>query len=466
MPEEGAYNRRVRAVRRATLCGIAAAGVALGCTHSTLDLTTGGGGPGAFGDAHDGTLSLAAGETRTINDCFPLTGATSTSVTLETGGATLAPGTRLLLMQVQDGVATSGDQTPLTQASQLGDAGRWQLADVTAAATSAGALVVELAPPPAFSFSFGDGRRAQACTVPEYDTVVVPSSAAIRAPPWDGGAGGVLAFFASSGAQIAGRLEASGLGFRGGELRANSGNHTVPDLDTTGGDGGGKGEGIDGRSWSRSGRGNYANGGGGGNAHNAGGGGGGLGGAGGRGGNQIEGSPTTPPTFGMSGVAISVVPGERIVFGGGGGAGEQNDGVGGVGGAGGGAIVVFTAALTGDGTIAADGAPGSDCGAAPTTDYPDGAGGGGAGGLVWITAGASTFGGVLSAKGGPGGSTLYLGNDLAVGPGGGGGGGIVETDGFTVSAPILTAGTAGVYTGMTITTANGAAPGSPGLLLP
>ena len=288
--------------------------------------------------------------------------------------------------------------------------------------------------------------------VPQYSNLVLSSD--ISTPPFNGSAGGIIAFDVAGSMDFNGyTINASSKGFRGGygKIGASSNNinsvYVIPSTDTRSV---GKGEGVagtprfmwdgynqvdntdEGLPGGSYGKGAPANAGGGGNDHNAGGGGGGNGGAGGVGGDGTS-SVSSPfgsfPNGGRPGSAtwIGSTPDiSRIIMGGGGGGGDANDALSGVkGGVGGGIILVNAGTITGKGTILAnggDGAPGV------SGINPDGAGGGGAGGTVFIkvTNPDPLTELNIEAAGGKGGNTV---NDFSVnsqhGPGGGGGGGQV-----------------------------------------
>ncbi len=136
------------------------------------------------------------------------------------------------------------------------------------------------------------------------------------------------------------------------------------------------------------------------------------------------------PVGGLGGRPMTVESATRIFFGGGGGAGDANNVAGGNGGNGGGIVVLNTTALSGSGSILANGAAGG------TAPYQDAGGGGGGGGSVVVLAssGAGSLGAIV-ANGGAGGS-----NDEtatypyeAEGTGGGGGGGFVAASGYATS---------------------------------
>ncbi|MCU1347263.1 MAG: hypothetical protein JWO56_293, partial [Acidobacteria bacterium] len=208
-----------------------------------------------------------------------------------------------------------------------------------------------------------------------------------------------------------------------------------------------------------------------GNDQNTGGGGGGNGGIGGIGGNAWS---TANPSGGFGG-QFEAPSSTRVILGGGGGAGTTNNataagaislaanGINSSGAPGGGIVIIRANAITGAGTISANGANALDI-------LNDAGGGGGAGGsiVVQIQSGNLTTL-TVTAKGGNGGNAwLVQGNPAAPndypgerhGPGGGGGGGAV----YLTSAALamdLTGGTNGLTT-----TANanfGASPGLPGV---
>ena len=170
----------------------------------------------------------------------------------------------------------------------------------------------------------------------------------------------------------------------------------------------------------------------------------------------------------------------RLFMGGGGGAGDRNNNQGGSGGNGGG-IVFLTCygAISGSGSLEADGAVGQNTNplnesvsALPSTNNKkgnDGAGGAGGGGSIVVKNGTAIGGTVaLYARGGVGGNqVLTIGTGAgweASGPGGGGGGGFTA-----VATGVPTQSVAGGASGTTNSTqvanfnVNGATAGSSGL---
>lgn len=153
----------------------------------------------------------------------------------------------------------------------------------------------------------------------------------------------------------------------------------------------------------------------------------------------------------------------RLFLGGGGGAGDGNNNAAGRGGRGGGLVFVIARAVTGSGTISANGEAGGN--ASFTALGGDGPGGGGGGGTVVVHAAsiASTVG--VVANGGHGGNQVGSSNDNEVeGPGGGGGGGYVAVLGGT-PAMTATGGPAGTTDRTTMASfpVDGATAGGPGI---
>lgn len=301
-------------------------------------------------------------------------------------------------------------------------------------------------------------RRFQIVRVPQYSNLTL--TADITTVPYNGKAGGVIAFDVAGNMNFGGfKIDASEKGFRGGfGPVAGSANNTnsvyvTPSTSTTSV---GKGEGIagtprymfdgykdfdnidEGLPGGSYGKGAPANGGGGGNDHNSGGGGGGNGGYGGVGGKGWEGH-ANPNTFPSGGRPGSLIPVDitRLIMGGGGGGGDANNATTGVkGGVGGGIILVNVEKITGAGLIMSNGGNGQP---GVYGSAPDGAGGGGAGGTIFVRSLTNSAGANLTiqANGGRGGNTLNdAGNEH--GPGGGGGGGVIyhNVPGATVATSV------------------------------
>ena len=457
----------------------------------------------------DGPGGTLAG---TVNTYYPgaataAAGSTSITVGVPSGAATaIATGDLLLVIQMQDAVirTTNDNNYGANNASGAGstnvnNAGKYEYVVATSAVvagvvtisgTNAGGLINTYT---STAFTALQGQRTfQVVRVPQYYTATLGS--ALTALPWNGSVGGILAIDVESTLTLGGTVNLDGTGFRGGggrKLTGDAGANTDFLAAVTLNTGGSKGEGIAGTprftfiqasgTLSNSGiegypsgsadRGAPANGGGGGtdghpvgNDENSGGGGGGNSGAGGGGGNSWN---SNLAVGGVGGVS-SLIPGvAKVILGGGGGAGTSNNGssvpntnttgINSSGAAGGGIVLIRTNAVTGAGTITANGA------AALNVDN-DGAGGGGAGGsIVVITVNGTLAGLTASAKGGRGGdaNTGAAGAANRHGPGGGGGGGLI----VLTRAPAASNITAGVH-GVTITTseAYGSTTGSAGSL--
>lgn len=337
----------------------------------------------------------------------------------------------------------------------------------------------------------------QVIVVPRYTTIAINGAGnSITAPTWNGASGGVVILEASGVATIgvAGAIDVSGKGFRGGggktftgastgvavgDLRYNS-KQTTSTINT----GGSKGEGIagtpiyvyesgtvtttlsvEGYVNGSMGRGAPGNAGGGGNdgavptdnTFNTGGGGGGNAGAGGQGGSGWHNSAppansTIYPYGGFGGAAFAERSISRVVMGGGGGAGTANNATASTpgpgteyrssGGAGGGIVIMRASSYAGTGSVLANGV--TPIGQGTTTDPTDAVGGGGAGGsivLVVNSGNPSNLAGVTAqANGAAGGSMLSY---FDHGPGGGGGGGFIVSSGALNVASSVTGGAAG-----------------------
>lgn len=248
----------------------------------------------------------------------------------------------------------------------------------------------------------------------------------VKALPWNGEIGGVIAIFTEGTLSLGDHVDASGQGFPGG-LASGSGParnaKSDPRLEYGQQDraAGWKGAGlvaID-REWG-AGRGAMANGGGGGNPFVGGGGGGGHAGPGGMGTSYVN----ERETGGLGGHALRVADADadRIFMGGGGGGGalsaQPQPEASGRGGDGGGIVIVRARCIVGSSESGIR-ANGRNAEAA----Y-DGAGGGGAGGTIVLVAQERRGAFAMEARGGSGASNhSYASGD---GAGGGGGGGMIR----------------------------------------
>lgn len=435
----------------------------------------------------------------------------SSVAALTSGTDVLAPGDLLLVIQMQGATintasASSADWGAVTA---LGGAGSYELVEVLGVNAAANTVTLSCA----LRNAYTTAGATQVVRVPQYTTLTIQAGASITAPPWDGLTGGIVAVHAQSTVQLAGDIDVSGLGFRGGPGDNDSAASDVATnvyASTDAASGGRKGEGIGG-FLTLYGRGAAANGGGGGNAHNAGGGGGanarrGLswtgqgtfdtavtGGAtawpldpnyttvpsqgGGRGGYTYSGTDQNALTVapgaaawggnlrrergGLGGRPVDNDPAARLYFGGGGGAGDANNAHPGAGGRGGGIVLLMASSVTGAGVIRANGAVGQASDASTGSASGDAPGGGGAGGTVVIQA-TSALGFSVQARGGAGGNQIINNGNEAEGPGGGGGGGFVAVS-STITADVA-GGAAGTTNSPALTEfpVNGATRGSEG----
>ncbi len=384
-----------------------------------------------LGDGHHGPLSVPAGTTLTPNEHAPLSasvpaGATTLDIPATTG---FHAGDLVLLHQTVSAqpAPAVGDTQPVSlEGSPLGRFEFARLQEVKDAR-------LVLTAPRVHAF---EAPGAQVLLVPEYTDVTLAEDAWLKAHPWDGASGGILALLATGTVRNDGQLYASGKGLRGGEVVEDAADSTgCTSLSESAPLGAQRGESfLAGRFGPQeTGQGNLGNGGGGGICHNSGGGGGGHGGPGGRGALTAK-NDASRPYGGLGGSAVTSSLEERLLLGGGGGAGQSNDATGTPGGAGGGIILVRAAALIGSGRVSANGESAGKAG-------NDGAGGGGAGGTLCLRVSGTLAQAGLEALGGTGGSTSYSGD----GPGGGGGGGRALLQGQDVSqAPVdLRSGVAG-----------------------
>lgn len=393
------------------------------------------------------------------------------------GASPLAAGDLIMIIQMQGASISTADDVTYGTITSYNNAGLYEFACVSAVPN---ATTIALANPVLNNYTATG--KVQIVRIPRLTTLTV--SGTITAPAWNGTTGGVVAIETASTIALnnSPSIDVSGRGFRGGALDNSSqasGTAVTTFRSTVAADGGEKGESIAGYQTDydgiggRYGRGAPANGGGGGNSHNAGGGGGANGNngvaytgsgnpststpawanawnleasgfatstssGGGRGGYTYAGSDqdalTVPPgnsawagnlrrnAGGRGGRPLSVAGG-RLFLGGGGGAGDANNNSGGAGGAGGGLVFIIAGGnVTGNGSIAANGAAGANT----TGGHNDGPGGGGGGGTVVIynRAGNVANSITIAANGGAGGNQLITTNE-SEGPGGGGGGGYI-----------------------------------------
>jgi len=450
--------------------------------------------------------------TQTVNEYgrvsgSPSAGSTSISViSLAANLPSLEAGDLIMIYQAQGASITNANNASYGTITSLNSAGRYEFQTVRSISGNTITLETYGSACAGLTYSYEAGGEPQVIRVPQYRNLTVAGGARIIGQSWDGEQGGVIAMTVSGTLSLSGTIDASQIGFRGGELdnqSVRSGSSFFGYRSTNAANGAEKGEGIAGYQNrlpgnNRYGRGAPANGGGGGNGHNAGGGGGANGNngnawagqgvpdnsdptwaqawnldptlnantsnsGGGRGGytysrraNSGRNALTAAPGSnfwpndrrrelgGLGGRPLDYDPSGRLFFGGGGGAGDSNNNAGGAGGRGGGLVFIQAGSITGGGQILANGEDGEDTSPA----HNDGPGGGGAGGTIVIQSGGA-IGASAEADGGDGGTQLIT-NDENEGPGGGGGGGVIATTGG-VSATFARGGVNGVTFASSVT---------------
>ena len=436
----------------------------------------------------------------------------------------LGAGDLLMVVQMQGATIDTTDSSVYGFVTSLNGAGLHELVTVASVDRPTNTITIGVGCAGLIN-PYSVSGAAQVVRVPRFESLVVSNTGTITAIPWDGTRGGVVALHVRTTLSLAGTIDVSGLGFRGGQVDNLS--VASPSTDVTGyrfssgTSGAEKGEGIAGYHSAydglggRFGRGAPANAGGGGNALRAGGG----------GGANATNSNTWYGQGGMDSTVIGAAawaldPGKNLQTstsnlannsGGGRGGysfsqvnlnatatGPNNSAWGGNqrrerGGLGGRALLpsALTQLYLGGGGGAGDGdqsasSPGGagggiiyivadtvqssgalvangSAGGNTVGTHRDGAGGGGSGGTIVVRANAAS-GFSISANGGSGGRQLLdPGLDEATGPGGGGSGGFIalSTGAVTRSA----AGGAGGDTssnGLTEFPSNGATRGASG----
>ncbi|HEX8700852.1 MAG TPA: hemagglutinin, partial [Myxococcaceae bacterium] len=226
----------------------------------------------SLGTGRNGLLKIENSQDRVINHYGALTASVAAgSRDVAISHANLFFAGELVLLHQSTGlspVPASGDGRAVSLNSSA--VGRFEYARVeTVSATG-----LRLTAPLQYGFS---APGAQVVSVPEYTDLEVRQGSTLRAMPWDGSRGGILAALVSGRLRNDGLITVEGMGFRGGAFLNHPNLNGCSGLDEPVASGGSyKGESlVSGRFGTASGRGNLANGGGGGNCHNSGGGGGG-----------------------------------------------------------------------------------------------------------------------------------------------------------------------------------------------
>lgn len=389
-----------------------------------------------FGTGRDGPLEVTDGKIVNEYSSVDVDAAAGDRrvVVDDSRGAT--PGALVLVWQAT-GIASAGSDEVTITLDASATVGRYQLARIAGVE----GRTLDLDRPLAFRFPRG---VTQIVRVPEYSSLVVRPTGKLKASPWDGARGGVLAVVVNGSIVNDGGFDAVGAGFRGGAAFAGERTLTTcPLVDGLPINGyAAKGEGVvpgayavksDGTA--PGGRASRANGAGGGNCPSGGGGGGGgAGGGGGRGGDPSAGADLG----GGGGATFGGSVRERLFMGGGGAAGDSDLAAQGLasGGAGGGVVLVRARSFEGSNVIDARGASATIVGS-------NGAPGGGGGGTVYVVAEAKVACAGAMVSGGFGANCAS-----GHGPGGGGGGGRVRIDAPSRSCVgITTGGLAGTSVG-------------------
>lgn len=203
-----------------------------------------------------------------------------------TNGMPLKRGDLVMLYQPQGAAIDSSDDPKLYgNVTALNGAGYYEVVSVESVAGN----VITLGNCGGVKNNYSQPAGGQAIRIPQFANLTVQAGGSVVGKAWDGKIGGVIALHVQGKLTLAGTINATAQGFRGGRTDAVSniaGGAKVATMRTT--DpilGAEKGESIAGNqdtyqmsSMGKYGRGAPANGGGGGNAHNTGGGGGGGGG--------------------------------------------------------------------------------------------------------------------------------------------------------------------------------------------
>jgi uncharacterized repeat protein (TIGR01451 family) len=451
-----------------------------------------------------GTTTLSAGGTLTgtINTYWPgnasvAKGATSIPLGTANGAGTIAAGSLLLVIQMQDASINTSNSVQYGNGSTgqgftaINNSGNYEFVTATGAIAGGNVPISGAGPGGGLVFGYTNAAAGTTKGISTYQVVLVPqyksaTLGALTAASWNGTSGGIIALDVAGQLNLGGAtVHADGVGFRGGAGMQLTGNAAGANTDyqfpgpanytgaAVAGVDAPKGEGVAGTSkfveynstYLRtingvgypSGTANTdgsmahgapGNAGGGGtdsrssaNDQNAGGGGGANGGGGGFGGDSWN----TNLSSGGEGGSPFPATIDRLTLGGGGGAGTRNnsdgDNLASGGSSGGGIIFIRASSLTGTATLTANGAN------AYNGTANDAGGGGGAGGtIVILSANGGENGLTLQANGGNGGnawSTDPYSLADRHGPGGGGGGGVIFVSGALASASV-TGGASGL----------------------
>lgn len=357
------------------------------------------------------------------------------------------PGMHVLLIQMKGATIKEGNNDDFGKIESLNNCGRFEINTIESISGTNIFMLYNI------TNEYTRSGSIQLVSVPEYNHVEVDDI--LTGEAWDGTKGGVIALKVNETLTLSADIDATGLGFRGGQITPhenpctggvnNAGNFHYERGNWRGSE---KGEGvaeyIEGKEF---GKGPQANGGGGGNDHNSGGGGGANVTSAGQGGERVTGFITTGckgKNPGMAGRALSA-DNTRIFLGGGGGSGHSNNTAGTSGGNGGGIVIIQANEIVANGNrIISNGESVIPTGGA------DGGGGGGAGGTVVLDVNQLDNSLMVVVEGGNGGNVDHKGIDQCYGPGGGGSGGrFLNLTGTSVVPMFMEAGFPGIITNST-----------------
>lgn len=340
-----------------------------------------------------------------------------------TSSTGLSVGDQVLIIQMQGATMNVSETTAFGNITNLAGAGLFERAQVNQI-TGNSIFLANL-----LLNQYDIVGKVQLVKIPVFPDAVVTDT--LKAMPWNGTTGGVLALEVTGQLTLNAPIDASGVGFRGGTAGI-VGNNVCNGLTNIQGYAYGlnnwraarKGEGIAAYIIGKeAGRGAQTNGGGGGNDHNSGGGGGGNLAPGGTGGRNKE--PSILRCSGIyPGVGGKAIAGSenRIFMGGGGGAGHDNNLSLPNGGDGGGIIIIQANNITGNGqSISANGE-------SPALAQGDGGSGGGGGGSIRVMIGGTLNNVNIQANGGKGSDVENTNQPRCFGAGGGGSGGEVQVN--------------------------------------
>ena len=388
-------------------------------------------GPDGLGSGRSGALVINTADTL-LNRYIPLAQdvVSNASVVRVSASFSLAAEDLVLLWKT----AGIGGQSSLASDLTGLDVGQWELHRIERVEDD----WVHFRTPTRSSYP---SKGSQLVYIPEFTTLEVQANASIKAAPWDGRSGGILAFVVRETFTNQGLASATGAGFRGGTSEGALNQSGCNALDGLAPAHAPRGEGFNSDDFgpTAAGRRNNYQGGGGGVCNSSGGGGGSHIGSGGRGGASSDAGRVVG---GLEGIPLRYDLDERLRLGGGGGSGQSAQSVDqdSRGLPGGGVLWFRSRVLVGMGTFEADGQSRGN-----TSSGDSGGGGGGAGGAIDARALDLLECALMQAKGSNGSSPTSTNRR---GGGGGGGGGRIRQVSTNANCPTsVEGGAAGFGTG-------------------